>query len=58
MNILNILKISKILKIEKNKDVIKNDYCKNNNIELIRIKYDIIRNNKFREVLKDKLNIR
>lgn len=42
----------------KNKDAIKNDYCKNNNIELIRIKYDIVRNNKFRKVLKNKLNIR
>lgn len=39
------------------KDNIKTEYCKNNNIDLIRLKYDIVRNNQFEEILKTKLNI-
>lgn len=39
-------------------DNIKDNYCLFNNIQLIRLKYNIIRNNKYKEILKDKLNIR
>lgn len=39
------------------KDNIKTQFCKDNNIELIRLKYNIIRNGEFINILKDKLNI-
>lgn len=36
-------------------DKIKTEYCKNNGINLIRIKYDVIRNNKFKEKINELL---
>lgn len=39
------------------KDKIKTDYCANNNIKLIRLRYNVVRNNKFIEILNKELNI-
>ena len=47
---------SNILDREK-KDNLKTNFCKENNIELIRLRYDIIRNGEFIKLLKYKLNI-
>lgn len=41
------------LKVRKIRDQIKNDYCKNNNINLLRIKYDQF--NKIDDILTEKL---
>lgn len=41
----------------KKKDNIKNEYCLKNHIHLIRLKYDIIRNDKFKEILYKQLNL-
>lgn len=38
-------------------DNIKTEYCKINNIELIRLPYNIIRNNSFTEILQNKIHI-
>ena len=45
------------LEQRKINDNIKTKFCLDNNINLIRLKYNIIRNNKFKEILIDKLNI-
>lgn len=39
------------------KDKIKDLFCQQNNIDLIRLKYDIVRNNDFIKILNNKLNI-
>ena len=39
------------------KDQIKNSFCQINGIKLIRLKYDIIRNNEFEKILNQQLNL-
>lgn len=52
-------KFNKRMSLEQRKinDNIKTKFCLDNNINLIRLKYNIIRNDKFKEILIDKLNI-
>lgn len=40
-----------------NKDKIKDYFCKNNGILLIRLKYDKVRNNDYEQILKQQLNL-
>ena len=41
----------------KRKDLIKNKYCEENGIRLIRLKYDVVRNDKFKQILLEQLNL-
>ena len=43
--------------VRLNKDRIKNDFCKDNGILLIRLKYDKVRNNDYERILKQQLNL-
>lgn len=53
-------KFNKRLNFEERKqnDLMKTNFCVENNIELIRLKYNIVRNDKFKEIILNKLNIR